>query len=144
MGWRQWLNESSSDHCGHLFNHTACVTYLNKFEDNVMVMASEVGVFDVEPEDVIQKDRLRPGKMLLVDTQKKSIIMDDEVKRSIARKRPHGDWWEEHVSLEDLRAANKVSISIQRHPIFAETEDGAVQQDTKTGEAKGNIIDRLW
>ena len=43
-------------------------------DDNLMVMASEVGVYDVSPEKVIQKGRLMPGKMLLVDTEEKRII----------------------------------------------------------------------
>ena len=43
-------------------------------KDNLMVMASEVGVYDVEPENVIRKGRLMPGKMLLVDTEEQRII----------------------------------------------------------------------
>ena len=105
-------------------------------KDNVMVMASEVGVFDVNPEEVVQKDRLRPGKMLLVDTKKKSIILDDELKRSIYESRPHGSWWKEHVTLDDMNVANTANITIERQPIH----DGLIETEGKTG----NIVDRLW
>ena len=74
--------------------------YITK--DNVMVMASEVGVYDVDPAEVSQKGRLRPGRMLLVDTEKKTIIRDEEMKRSISEGRPHGKWWREHLTLRDF------------------------------------------
>jgi glutamate synthase (NADPH/NADH) len=67
-----------------------------------MVMASEIGVYDVEPGDVVQKGRLRPGRMLLVDTESKTIMRDEELKRSIAEARPHGKWWREHLTLRDF------------------------------------------
>ena len=49
-----------------------------------MVMASEVGVYDVAPSEVVQKGRLQPGRMLLVDTKDKVIIRDEELKKEIA------------------------------------------------------------
>jgi glutamate synthase (NADPH/NADH) len=74
-----------------------------------MVMASEVGVYDVAPEDVVQKGRLRPGRMLLVDIEKKCIIRDEEMKRTISESRPHGKWWREHLTLRDF-----VSLSFSK------------------------------
>ena len=65
-------------------------------------MASEVGVYDIEPEDVVQKGRLRPGRMLLVDMEKKCIIRDEEMKRTISESRPHAKWWREHLTLRDF------------------------------------------
>ena len=106
-------------------------------KDNVMVMASEVGVFDAEPENVVQKDRLRPGKMLLVDTEKKSIILDDELKRSISLNRPHGDWWNEHVTLEDMRRENTAKINTNRRPLNEGLTD-------HLSDGESSIIDRLW
>ena len=50
----------------------------------VMVMASEVGVYDVAAAEVVQKGRLQPGRMLLVDTKEKVIIRDEELKKEIA------------------------------------------------------------
>lgn len=69
--------------------------YITK--ENVLVMASEVGVYDVHPENVLLKSRLKPGRMLLVDTQEKTFIQDVELKTKIAKSRPHSDWLKEKV-----------------------------------------------
>ncbi|XP_075232703.1 uncharacterized protein LOC142331019 isoform X2 [Lycorma delicatula] len=74
-------------------------------KDNIMVMASEVGVYDTEPENVSLKSRLKPGRMLLVDTKEKTIIQDVELKMKISRSRPHSDWLKEQITMEDLRLA---------------------------------------
>ncbi|XP_045446339.1 glutamate synthase [NADH], amyloplastic-like [Melitaea cinxia] len=63
--------------------------------ENILVMASEVGVYDVDPEKVILKSRLKPGRMLLVDTLEKRMIEDVELKLKIARSRPHSQWLKE-------------------------------------------------
>lgn len=78
-------------------------------KNDLIVMASEVGVLDIPPEDIILKDRLRPGRILLVDTEQGRIISDDEVKMQIASEQPYGEWIEKHlVSLEDLEDAPQV------------------------------------
>lgn len=59
----------------------------------------QVGVYDVDPSQVILKSRLKPGRMLLVDTQEKSVIQDVELKQVIARSRPHSEWLKEQVML---------------------------------------------
>lgn len=64
----------------------------------MLIMASEVGVYDVPPENVILKSRLKPGRMLLVDTEEKSFIQDIELKSFIAKSRPHSEWLKEKVS----------------------------------------------
>ncbi|XP_045493540.1 glutamate synthase [NADH], amyloplastic isoform X2 [Colias croceus] len=70
--------------------------------ENILVMASEVGVYDVDPDKVILKSRLKPGRMLLVDTEEKRIIQDVELKREIAKSRPHSDWLKEQITMEDI------------------------------------------
>lgn len=65
--------------------------------DNILIMASEVGVYDVEPENVVLKSRLKPGRMLLVDTEEKTLIQDVELKKYIAKSRPHSEWLKEKV-----------------------------------------------
>ncbi|VVC88539.1 unnamed protein product [Leptidea sinapis] len=70
--------------------------------ENVLVMASEVGVYDVEPAKVIHKSRLKPGRMLLVDTEEKRIIQDVEIKSKIAKSRPHSEWLKEQITMEDI------------------------------------------
>lgn len=59
-----------------------------------VVMASEVGVLDIAPEDVLEKGRLAPGKMFLIDTSANRIVFDNEIKASISRKKPYRRWLE--------------------------------------------------
>src|SRR4029453_17600660 len=69
-------------------------------------MASEVGVLAIPPDRIVRKDRLRPGKMLLIDTDQGRIISDDEIKRGLAAERPYSDWLRAHlVDIEDLPSA---------------------------------------
>eukprot|EP00795_Rhopilema_esculentum_P017640 gene17640-9284_t len=78
--------------------------YLTK--DGLMIMASEVGVSSVVPEQVIYKGRLMPGRMLLVDTKLGSIIKDDELKHIISTARPVKHWIEENLlTLQHFRDA---------------------------------------
>ncbi|MCI0380935.1 MAG: glutamate synthase large subunit, partial [Gemmataceae bacterium] len=72
-------------------------------KDERVIMASEVGVLDVPPENVLLKGRLQPGRMFLVDLEQGRIIADDELKFQIASEKPYAKWIEENlVSLEDL------------------------------------------
>jgi glutamate synthase domain-containing protein 2/glutamate synthase domain-containing protein 1/glutamate synthase domain-containing protein 3 len=78
--------------------------------DGLVVMASEVGVLDIPPENIKLKGRLRPGRMFLVDTVAKRIIGDEELKESIARQKPYRQWLSQGlVALEDLPAKEAVS-----------------------------------
>lgn len=54
-------------------------------------------MYEVDPSEVILKSRLKPGRMLLVDTQEKSVIQDIELKQKIAKSRPHSEWLKEQV-----------------------------------------------
>ena len=68
-----------------------------------VVMASEVGVLDIAPQDVLQKGRLAPGKMFLVDTSLNRIIFDNEIKASISRRKPYRRWLENNrIELKGL------------------------------------------
>jgi glutamate synthase (ferredoxin) len=73
-------------------------------KDDLVVMASEVGVLDdIPPEQILLKGRLQPGRMFLVDIQQGRIIADDELKHQIARAQPYAQWLAENlVALEDL------------------------------------------
>uniref|UniRef100_A0A8D8I6P6 Glutamate synthase [NADH] n=2 Tax=Culex pipiens TaxID=7175 RepID=A0A8D8I6P6_CULPI len=72
-------------------------------KDNLLIMASEVGVYDVDPKDVALKSRLKPGRMLLVDTEQKSLIQDIELKTHIAKSRPHTEWLSQQILMDDIR-----------------------------------------
>lgn len=78
-------------------------------KDDLIVLASEVGVLDIPPEEVILKERLRPGRMLLVDTEAGRIISDEELKTSMVKEHPYRKWLDEYlVSLEQLPEAPHV------------------------------------
>jgi glutamate synthase (NADPH) large chain len=68
-------------------------------KDDLVLMASEVGVLDIPPERVLSKGRLQPGRMLLVDTEQGRIVEDEELKRAIARQQPYGQWVRENLVL---------------------------------------------
>jgi len=75
-------------------------------KDDMIILGSEAGTVHVEPDNVLYKDRLRPGRMLLVDTKEGRIVSDDEVKARIASEHPYRDWLDENlVSLDDLPEA---------------------------------------
>lgn len=71
--------------------------------DDTVVLASEVGVLDIPPEEVIQKERLQPGRMLLIDTEEGRIISDEEIKKQIASEQPYRKWLDENlISFEQV------------------------------------------
>ncbi|MDE7156838.1 MAG: glutamate synthase large subunit [Lachnospiraceae bacterium] len=77
-------------------------------DDDTLVLSSEVGVLDIEPTRITAKERLRPGKMLLVDTVKGRLIDDDELKERYASRQPYGEWLDSNlVKLKDLKIPNK-------------------------------------
>jgi glutamate synthase (NADPH/NADH) large chain len=61
-------------------------------KDDLLVMASEVGVLDVPPQDVLYKSRIEPGRMFLVDPEQGGIVEDETIKANLARHRPYGEW----------------------------------------------------
>lgn len=72
-------------------------------KDDILILSSEAGVVEIEPERVAQKGRLQPGRILLIDTQKGSIISDEEVKTQIASEHPYREWLDQNlVPLESL------------------------------------------
>ena len=84
-------------------------------KDDLVIMASEVGVLDVPPERVLEKRRLQPGRMFLVDTSEGRIISDEEIKQQMAAAKPYGKWLKENlVHFDALRAFRKSS----RHQII--------------------------
>lgn len=76
--------------------------------DDHVILSSEVGVLDIPPERIVKKERLRPGKMLLVDTIKGCVIDDEDLKSGYARRRPYGEWLDGNlVELKSLHIPNK-------------------------------------
>jgi len=72
-------------------------------KDDLVIMASEVGVLDVPQEDILYKGRLQPGRMFLVDTQEGRIIEDEEIKTQLTEAKPYRDWLDDNlIKLDDL------------------------------------------
>ena len=72
-------------------------------DDGLVVMASEVGVLDIDPARVVKRMRLQPGRMFLVDTAQGRIIADEEIKAELAAEHPYAEWLEtEQFHLDDL------------------------------------------
>ena len=84
-------------------------------DDDQMILASEVGAIDIEQEHVIKKDRLRPGKMLLIDTIKGELIADEDLKLKYASQHPYGEWLDTNlIELRDLPIPN-VGVETMSH-----------------------------
>ena len=74
--------------------------------DDLVILASEVGVLDIPADRVVVKERLHPGRIFLVDTAQGRIISDDEVKDQLAREHPYGEWVRQHlIRIEDVPPA---------------------------------------
>lgn len=92
-------------------------------DDDQLILSSEVGVLDIDPTKILVKERLHPGKMLLVDTIKGEIVDDDHLKESYAKRKPYGEWLDSNlVALKDLKIPN------ERVPEFSYEERQRMQK----------------
>ena len=97
-------------------------------EDDLVVLASEVGVLDIPPERVVAKGRLQPGRMFLVDTTLGRIVEDDEIKSALAAEHPYGEWLHAGmIELAELPEREHVVAShesvIRQQQVFGYTEE---------------------
>jgi glutamate synthase (ferredoxin) len=98
-------------------------------KDGLVVMASEVGVLDIPPENILLKERLHPGRMFLVDTSEGRIIEDEEIKHRFASEHPYAAWLKRHLApLEDLPPAPHLpepdhATVLQRQQAFGYTHE---------------------
>ncbi len=82
-------------------------------DDGRLILASEVGVLDIDPAHIVERSRLRPGRMLLVDLKQGRVIGDDELKEGYAARQPYGEWLDQGlVRLRELPIPNK---RVERH-----------------------------
>jgi glutamate synthase (NADPH/NADH) large chain len=97
-------------------------------DDDRVIMASEVGVLDVDPAHIVKKGRLEPGRIFLVDTTQGRIIPDDEIKADLAEQQPYREWLEQGlVHLEDLPPQFPLvpqhSSAVQQQRMFGYTQE---------------------
>ena len=84
-------------------------------DDGLVIMASEVGVLDIEPQKVVRKLRMQPGRMFLVDTSQGRIIDDEEIKSALAAEHPYQEWIDQGIArLEDLPESKYTYMSHER------------------------------
>ena len=97
--------------------------------DDMVVMASEVGVLDIPPENVLIKERLHPGRIFMVDTRQGRIIDDEEIKREFVREHPYATWLKQYlVPLKNLPNPKQIHGSdydtlLQRQQAFGYTHE---------------------
>ena len=78
-------------------------------DDDQLILSSEVGVMEIAPEKIVVKERLRPGKMLLVDTVQGRVIGDEELKEMYADRQPYGEWLDSNlIELKNLKIPNQL------------------------------------
>ncbi|MFT5425088.1 MAG: glutamate synthase (NADPH/NADH) large chain [Gammaproteobacteria bacterium] len=98
-------------------------------KDDMVVMASEVGVLDIPPENVLIKDRLHPGRIFMVDTKQGRIIDDAELKKEFATQNPYGEWLKQNlIPIEKLPTPKQIHGSdpetlLQRQQAFGYTHE---------------------
>ena len=84
--------------------------------NDIMVVASEVGVMDFEPGDIKEKGRLQPGKILLIDTEKGEIYYDGELKKQLAEAKPYRTWLASNrIELNELKSGRKVPHNVDNY-----------------------------
>ena len=111
-------------------------------KNDMMVVASEVGVMDFEPTEIAEKGRLQPGKILLIDTQEGKIYYDGEIKERLAAAHPYRQWLSTNrIQLEKLKSGRKVDNSVKdlvRHEMmfgFGEEDvDGTIVPMATNGQ----------
>ena len=82
-------------------------------KNDTMVVASEVGVMDFDPTEVVEKGRLQPGKILLIDTKEGKIYYDGEIKQQLASEHPYRQWLSTNrIQLEKLKSGRKVENGV--------------------------------
>lgn len=106
--------------------------------DDIMVCASEVGTITIEPEKIIQKGRLKPGRMLLVDTKEGRIVDDRELKLTTARRQPFASWIESQI----IKLPEVVRRVARHESIAVELDDEPLSTDPKL-LAFGYTIEQL-
>ena len=101
-------------------------------KDDMVIMASEVGVLDIPPENVAIKERLHPGRIFLVDTQQGRIIDDDEIKGDLAQANPYGEWLAQKlIHLGDLPTAPVLEQPDQETVLTRQRTFGYTEEDLR-------------
>jgi glutamate synthase (NADPH/NADH) large chain len=100
--------------------------------DDLVVMASEAGVLEIEPEKVKTKGRLQPGKMFLVDTVEGRIVSDQEIKQHLSFQQPYAAWLKQNqVTLDQLPEPSRIHAANHETVLSRERAFGYTDEDLK-------------
>ncbi len=122
--------------------------YITK--DDIVVMASEVGVLDFAPENIAVKERLHPGKVFLVDTEKGRLVDDEELKGELAAAHPYGEWVKTHLkNIDELPDGPPVplpdhSTVLRRQLAFGYTHEDLRIADRADGAERRGSASARW
>ncbi len=98
--------------------------------DDRVILASEVGVIDLDPKNIKRKGRLEPGKMLLIDTHAKRIISDEEIKSEVSKLHPYSQWIQSHiVDLDQLPTIDKEDVPVRKDLLQQQKAFGYTYED---------------
>ena len=87
-------------------------------DDDRLILSSEVGVLEVDESHILKKERLHPGKLLLIDTKEGKLMGDDEIKEKYALKEPYGEWIDSKlIKLKDIKIPNSKVISYKEEDL---------------------------
>ncbi len=101
--------------------------------DGLVIMASEAGVLPVKPKDICMKGRLAPGRILLVDTEQKRLIPDEEVKQQLASRQPYAEWMKDNqITLDHLPIPPRVQSTNHETILMRQRAFGYTDEDLKT------------
>ncbi|QZY53834.1 glutamate synthase large subunit [Crassaminicella profunda] len=98
-------------------------------KDEMVIMASEIGVVEVRQENIAKKGRIEPGKMLLIDTEEGRIISDDEIKWAASQKKPFAEWIKKNkIILDDIKESYEIKkmrkeTILLKEKVFGFTEE---------------------
>jgi glutamate synthase domain-containing protein 2/glutamate synthase domain-containing protein 1/glutamate synthase domain-containing protein 3 len=100
--------------------------------NDLLIMASETGVLDVPPGEIVRKGRLQPGKMLLCDTLQGRIIPDEEIKRGLSERQPYGQWIErQQIRLDSLPEPPRIHPADHETVLMRQRAFGYTAEDIK-------------
>ena len=101
--------------------------------DGLVVMASEAGVLPIKPENVRMTGRLAPGRMLLVDTEQKRLISDEEIKKHLASRKPYAQWVKDNqITLDHLPSPENVEPTDHKTILMRQRIFGYTDEDLRT------------
>ena len=102
-------------------------------KDDMVILSSEVGVLDIPPENILIKERIKPGRMLMIDTEKGEIINDEDLKHEVASQEPYEEWIQKHNLTLDMFPEPKITENPEKESLIKRQKSfGYTYEDLKS------------